>query len=490
MAKESKIALREIIFVILLAAVALSLRVPYMSDPLDRDEGVIAYTAAASYRAELPYRDVFDRNPPMIFYIYKSAFDAFGVKANSIRYFTAAFIIFTMLLIYMLARSVSGAFTAMAASLLYAVFMCGSYQQAFGSGSGVFTGFTAVFAIFFLLDRDKTYEKANFFLAGFLMAAAFLTKALMLAAALAVVIYILFFMKEKKSLKKGLIWYAGGFFSLAALAVLWSLKNNMLKEFLEGLGSYNIVFAGMSAKHTDFSRVLSAFFDFAKTHALLASAYAYSFAALFVNKENKLNTAAFLCSTLILAAALLIKSYSPQNFAAALPFLCLQAALMIYDAAGAAYKITGRKTAAAAVVVLLLAGGIAWNFYSGVFVPWKIKPGADAVPYEARKIAQEIINEKNENTSLFVWPNDAEIYFYTGIKSRTRFINSYPYGYYGTELSTVMTGLLYNPPDFLVLQKGVNDNLFENLVKTYYSKFAEGSRLVLYKKGGLHEKSK
>jgi len=191
----------------------------------------------------------------------------------------------------------------------------------------------------------------------------------------------------------------------------------------------------------------------------------------------------FFITLAILAGIIAGKNPQPVNFAALMPYLSILAALMIKDGLDAAKKMkTGGKAAAAGIIAVVLAG-VFYNVYATGF--FSIAPDKSAVFSEARRIGLELKNAAGNNASLFVWPDEPEIYFYSGIKARTRYINTRAFGCHSGVFEGIYTGLMAGPPDYVALRKNPAENVFEKLLKTYYSKSMEGESFVLYKKGGV-----
>ncbi len=69
-----------------LIAVFALLRAPYVSVPLERDEGEYAYIAQRLLEGDVPYRDAFDQKPPGVFLAYAMAFVSFGQSIESIHW--------------------------------------------------------------------------------------------------------------------------------------------------------------------------------------------------------------------------------------------------------------------------------------------------------------------------------------------------------------------------------------------------------------------
>jgi 4-amino-4-deoxy-L-arabinose transferase-like glycosyltransferase len=485
LAKEDKIAKKEIFFLLILIVAVLSVRLPHLLDPLDRDEGLYAYTAARTYAGELPYKDVFDHKPPFIYYFYRAAFDVFGVSGTAIRSFTSLYIIFAMLLIYMFARTFAGAAAAMLSAFFYCIFLNTGVVQGFGSNTEIFTHFTAVFSLFFLLDRDRTYEKAHFYISGLLMAAAILTNTMLLPACIVPVIYMLKFVKGKKSKAPALLWYTAGFSTLVLLAVLWAIKNSMLKEFIECNIQYNVLYLSLSQWTAGLGAAAATLAVTAQQNLLLTAAFLYSAAALFCKKDNQTNFIMFLMTVSVFSGILALKGLYAHYYSALIPYLAISAAFMIKDAFYAAIKLKSGRVAAVIAVFLMTGAGVFQGIYGSGFYGQGKNEEKQALTMEARAIGLELKGSPFKNASLFVWPNEPEIYFYSGLKARSRFVNAYPYRYFGDAFGKVYSGLMTDPPDYIVLQNSAAGNLFENLLKKYYSKQVEGKMFVLYKKGGM-----
>src|SRR5690348_4867189 len=56
--------------VLLAMTVAVLMRLPALRLPLERDEGAYAYIANLWLHGGLPYRDVFDHKPPLLYLLY------------------------------------------------------------------------------------------------------------------------------------------------------------------------------------------------------------------------------------------------------------------------------------------------------------------------------------------------------------------------------------------------------------------------------------
>ena len=73
-----KVNYRTIVILILILAMQIFLRLPFLAEPLERDEGSYAYIAQRLLVGEVPYRDYFDHKPPAIYFIYAGIFKLLG----------------------------------------------------------------------------------------------------------------------------------------------------------------------------------------------------------------------------------------------------------------------------------------------------------------------------------------------------------------------------------------------------------------------------
>ena len=59
---------KKYLFILLLILLLqLALRIPFLSEPLERDEGAYGYIGQRILAGELPYRDVFDHKTPVVY---------------------------------------------------------------------------------------------------------------------------------------------------------------------------------------------------------------------------------------------------------------------------------------------------------------------------------------------------------------------------------------------------------------------------------------
>jgi 4-amino-4-deoxy-L-arabinose transferase-like glycosyltransferase len=129
---------KELVVLFLILTLTFSLRLAFLHEPLERDEGLYAYIGQEILRGAMPYRDAMDQKPPGIHYIYAAIIALFGATPEAIRVFTACYALLTIALVYLSARRLFGVRAGLFAALGYGVFSSGPLLRGESSNSEVF----------------------------------------------------------------------------------------------------------------------------------------------------------------------------------------------------------------------------------------------------------------------------------------------------------------------------------------------------------------
>ena len=101
-----------------IVALPLLLQLPFLSDPLWGDEGVYATVGRGILDGQIPYTDLFDNKPPLLYGWYALSFVLFGDEASSARLVVATVLSATALLVYVQGRAMFGPRLALAAAAI------------------------------------------------------------------------------------------------------------------------------------------------------------------------------------------------------------------------------------------------------------------------------------------------------------------------------------------------------------------------------------
>lgn len=105
---------------VLVAAVAMLLRVPSVAQPLGIDQSLWASAVRGIDRGQLLYRDVWEQRPPGIYWAYLGAFRLLGWEGSTVAWIDIVAAALTATLIYLIARRLADVVTAALAAAVYA----------------------------------------------------------------------------------------------------------------------------------------------------------------------------------------------------------------------------------------------------------------------------------------------------------------------------------------------------------------------------------
>lgn len=169
MIPASRVARRRIGPAVALAAIlvgSFALRMAFVHEPFERDEGFYATVAQQILRGALPYRDVIDVKQPGVYYVYAFILAAFGHSVEAVRIFTALYASLTLLLVYAVSRRLFGVRAGLLSALLFGIFSTAPRMQASSSNVEVFMLLPVLAAFWFVLRYGELGRWRDIFLAG------------------------------------------------------------------------------------------------------------------------------------------------------------------------------------------------------------------------------------------------------------------------------------------------------------------------------------
>ena len=230
------------LLLVAILAISLFLRLSFLHEPFERDEGAYAYMAQEILRGSVPYKDVIDIKPPAIYYAYAAIMALFGETAEAIRMFTAFYSLLTVCAVFLVTRQVSERKAGLVAALLYGVFSSAPSLHGSSSNSEVFLVLPSTLGIYFLLRAVHEADRRSIFLCGVSCAAAMLVKTVAIPIAALAAIGILSLPRSGHAVREKILDFAAlisGPVALASLAVGYFFLNGALHDFLY----WNVTFA-------------------------------------------------------------------------------------------------------------------------------------------------------------------------------------------------------------------------------------------------------
>ncbi|MFH1361309.1 MAG: glycosyltransferase family 39 protein, partial [bacterium] len=221
----------------LIVVVYILLRINIVGIPLDRDEGLFAYAGQVILRGGLPYLDVLEMKPPLVFYLNALALRVFPPTPTGIHLFLHIYNFLTLIVLFFVGKifmksRAAGLWTA----FIYAIFSSLPSIQGFTASTEMFLLLPISLSFLFILlviDRDKGFFS---FLSGVSGALAFWIRPTGALILFVLFIFLLlsqakFSLKRKIELKHLAIWLLG-FLLISLIIVGYFIARNLFYEFV------------------------------------------------------------------------------------------------------------------------------------------------------------------------------------------------------------------------------------------------------------------
>jgi 4-amino-4-deoxy-L-arabinose transferase-like glycosyltransferase len=216
------------------------LRIPFLEEPLEGDEGVYAYIGQGLLRGEGPYRGSFDHKPPGIYFIYAGIFKIFGPSLPALRRFTLFYTFLTTFLLFWVGFLLLGKTGALLSAMLFALFSSGPFLEGTSSNTEVFMNLPLLLALLCFLLAEKSESPIRidifYFLTGLFLGLATMIKQVAFLNFLAVAAFLFFsfwLSKESKQRKAlAFLYLSLGFLIFPFLFAAYFLAKGAFWDFV------------------------------------------------------------------------------------------------------------------------------------------------------------------------------------------------------------------------------------------------------------------
>ncbi len=427
---------------LLLATAALAfaaLRAPYLSLPLERDEGEYAYIAQRMLAGDWPYRDAFDQKPPGIFLAYAAAFALVGQTVEVVHGLLGAWTAAALLLLFALVRRLEGSLAAACAALAFAVASIDARLGGTAANTESFLALPALGSLLFLLRALEGGGLRPWWACGALGAAACWFKPV---AAANLVFVAVFAAAAIGSRQRGSfrlspeLARAGLGLGLGAASVCVPLglvlaAGGAWDEFLDAVVVHNWRYARSLSPAQGLHNLRVVLTQQAPGQALL---WALALLALAHPRLCRARTRWLLGGSWLaaLAAASAGLYFRPHYFLQALPFLCALAGAasgaLLRRALAARSPWSARAAALAVAAALLAPVATVHRGHRAAGSPDAIARrlyGLNPFP-ESRRIADHVRERSAPDERVLVVGSEPQILFLAARRSATRYIFFYP----------------------------------------------------------------
>lgn len=404
------------------------LRIPSLFEPYwYGDEGIRLAVGQALFSGKIPYRDVFDNAPPLLYVLFGAGGTLFGVKLILTLWILGATAIF-----YLLAKSIersfnlkSKLFPPLATFLFVLATSTPLFEGNLANGEIFFIlpSVAAMFLVFEALMGSASFSA--FFLLGTLFALSSLTKVPSVTDFLAAIIVFIFFL-PKKSLVKNLSFSISGFLIPWIITFISFSMTGNFSFFFESVFTTGI-------SYINFANQLITPFGALILKIITASFFAL---ILFVNKKHlgAQITFLFLWLSFSLLGALiggrgfthyLIQAMAPLTLILALPTLRLTRGQIVSAFFGLVI-----------FSFVFYIGGFtlkrSFSYYENfIRYAWKLKTTEeyqgwfDAKTPSRYAIAEFLQTKLQKGKCIFIFGDEPQLYPLSGFCPQTRFIAAY-----------------------------------------------------------------
>jgi 4-amino-4-deoxy-L-arabinose transferase-like glycosyltransferase len=473
---------RTTIILVLILALQVILRLPFLAVPLDRDEGAYGYIAQRILAGEVPYRDAVDHKPPLIYFLYALLVKFFGSSIAAIRIPTLFYSLVTTGALFCLGALLWGRGAALLSVLLYALFSGGVLIRGTTSNTETFLVLPLILALICFLkgmSKDGPGKRIYYLSAGLFSGTAIMLKPVAIFNFL-ILLFFLFTLKNNRpgyDLKNAAYLAAGCL--LAPLSfVFYFLGRGAFSDFVFG----NIIMNLKYLQDAVGGIFIKLRFAYTKIHILirLENPLLWAFALsgllyIFARDRSRENLLiafwALACFAGVASGGLFFGHY----FILFIPALCLLSAYALKRLSENAGFYAWTMILPVSLLFFLMILPFQYPFYS------KYSPEEISEHQYGRKsyvisyrLAKEFRKFLKPHENILVWSANPELYFYLNKKSPTRYYNYLDWMRDEEVKREIVSSVFQRMPDYIVwTDYALPFEELINLVKNDYHLFLE-----------------
>ena len=397
-----------------------------------RDSGVFLYTGWRILNGELPYRDIWDHKPPVIFYINAAGLALMNNSRWGVWLIELVLMFFAAWMGYQLIKKLFGLFPAIFSLMLWLLSLVPLFQG--GNFTTEYTLPLQFAALWLLYDLDKPEHKdRRFFLIGLTGAIVFFTKQTAIGIWIAIIVYLSIQRLTSGQFKqwfRELSYISLGGISITALMAIFFGMQGAIPQFWSAAFEYNFFYSSLNEYDLKprIDILIRGLRPLTRTGLLQFSIAGYAAAIIYnllkKNYADPLRKVLFIGLINLPIELLLIaipqKTY-PHYFMTLLPVLALLTAYTVWMVTSAIsnWKLPG-------FVKVLAAAGILAFFLSRSFDSYLNQ----LYIYRTLTKDETVVEYVKESTSpddyVLLWGAEASVNYYTERRSPTRFVYQYP----------------------------------------------------------------
>ena len=434
------------------------LYLPFMGSPFERDEGVYATVAQGLLNGQMPYRDLFDNKPPLVYAWYALSFLLFGEHVVAPRILAAVLLSLTSLSLFSQARMVFPRGVAYVAAGLFGL-STGLPFVALHANTEAYMMLPLVTGLVAFTVGVRRGEMRWFVLSGALCGAALMTKqvAFWNLAALIVVAAALRWKTDGFSLRTfrpSACLFAGAAAAIGLVAVPFALTGSLDELFYANV-SYNWLYVGVlsySERLVDFA---SGTAYMAAAAAPLAGGAVWGFLTVVRRRKQPLDYLLLTWAFASVAGVATGGRFFPHYFLQLMPAAAVLTALVVYEVATRrrAQPIGRPAMAVAALMVIVSLGTIGVMYVAPRAAEQRVAESvAQQKEWESnsRQLGEYIAARTGPEDEIFNFGREAQIYFYADRRPAVRYFSDWPFWWDERTLYGTIKALRTTKPVYII----------------------------------------
>ena len=451
-------ALLDNLPLVVLCLIPILLYLPVMVSPLERDEGVYATIAQRLLRGDVPYRDLFDNKPPIVYGWYAFSFLVFGEGVAAPRIVAALLLSFTTLAIFGEARMLFPRRVAYLGAGAFAV-ATGLPFVALNANTEAYMLLPLVASLVAFTIGTRRGRLSWFVLAGALGALAVMTKQVAVWNLVALAVIALFWRWGKvetawRRITPLLSLLAGAAAATALIATPFFFAG-AFSDFVYANISYNWVYVrfvtiGEGLPHLGLGVTLLS--------ALAAPLVVGTALGIFTVLRRTRRNAAYLLVVWAAASAVGVASggrFFPHYFLQLVPAMVLLTAVVVDDRFHGHDPHPRWKVATtfSAILIFVSLGANALLYLAPLRTEHRLAP---TVIYQeewdaaSQSLGAYISARTGPEDTIFNLGRQSQIYFYADRRPAVRYFYDYAYDYDETALPVTLEALRQTKPVYII----------------------------------------
>ncbi len=449
--------------IIILTFILLFTRSPFFIDIPHRDSGVFLYFGQQILNGDIPYRDLWDHKPPLIYYVNALGLLLTGGSMWGIWALKSILLAITIIIGYKLIESVFGVKEGIISIFLFLTSLA----------SMIAINYTEEWALFFQISGLYVFWKAItlnrnilWFVFGVTLAASFLLKPNMIGIYISIIIILgvySIFNKQIKVLINSACLIGFGASSLFIPIILYFYLKDSLPYLIDQVFTYNSVYTSVTMRDKIIALIGGfSVLGFISYIALIA----WCFIALeIITKKEKVNLNNIIIYVALIAfpIEIILSTLSGRSYEHYyVPWLAVSIVLIGYITNRVVGLITDKynlskngsfKMLLVALIISLPNIIQAVPNQVSILINRGISPQADLINY--------ITEETKENDYVLMWGAESSINFVTNRRSPTKFVYQYPIytvGYQSNEIIVEFLEDIEKNKPKIIVDASSNDN--------------------------------